>query len=60
MPEYDFVCGGCGEAVTIRATMKEKQEGPKCPLCGSDELAQVFSPIGVLGGCESSPSKVPG
>ncbi len=60
MPEYDFVCGGCGEAVTIRATIKEKQEGLKCPLCGNEDLAQVFSPIGYLSGCEGSSTLAPG
>ncbi len=60
MPEYDFICGGCGEAVTIRATMKEKQEGLKCPLCGSEELNQVFSPISSLSGCSGSETFAPG
>jgi putative FmdB family regulatory protein len=60
VPEYDFECQKCGEAVTIRATMKEKQNGLRCPLCGSKDLAQIFSPIGHLSGCEGSPTKAPG
>ncbi len=60
MPEYDFECGGCGKTVSITATIKEKQAGLKCPLCGSEDLAQIFSPIGILGGCEGSPTKAPG
>lgn len=60
VPEYDFECGGCGEVVSIRATMKEKQDRLKCPLCGSEDLAQIFSPIGHLSGCEGSPTSAPG
>lgn len=60
MPEYDFECKGCGETVSIRATMKEKQEGLKCPLCGSKDLAQIFSPISSLNGCADSPVLAPG
>lgn len=60
MPEYDFECGGCGETVSIRATIKEKEEGLECPLCGSKDLAQIFTPIDFLGGCDSSPTKAPG
>lgn len=60
MPEYDFECKGCGETVSIQATMKEKQEGLKCPRCGSKDLAQIFSPIGHLSGCEGSPNSAPG
>jgi putative FmdB family regulatory protein len=60
MPEYDFECGGCGETVTVEATIKEKEAGLACPHCGSRDIHQIFSPIGVINGCASSPSKAPG
>ncbi len=60
MPEYDFECGGCGKTVTVRATIKEKEAGLPCPDCGSRDLTQKFSPIGILNGCDSSPAWAPG
>lgn len=45
MPEYEFRCGNCGEKVTIRATISEKEKGLKCPRCGSKDLHQMFTGI---------------
>lgn len=60
MAEYNFECGGCGETVSIRATVKEMEEGLSCPKCGSRDLQRVFKPIATLGGCMDSPSAAPG
>ena len=60
MPEYDFECGGCGKTVTVTATIKEKEAGLACPECGSQDLSQLFSPLGILNGCASSPARAPG
>ncbi|MFH1736944.1 MAG: FmdB family zinc ribbon protein [Actinomycetota bacterium] len=60
MSEYDFECGDCGEIVSIRATVKEMEEGLSCPKCGSRKLERVFTPITTLGGCMDSPSAAPG
>lgn len=60
MPEYDFECGGCEETVSIRATIKEMENGLSCPKCSSRDLRRVFKPIATLGVNMDSPSAAPG
>ncbi len=54
MPEYDFRCGNCGEKVTIRATISEREKGLNCPHCGTKDLHQIFSGITFIGSSTGS------
>jgi putative FmdB family regulatory protein len=49
MPFYDFRCRHCENLFTIRATIKEKEDGlqPVCPVCQSDETRQMIT-AGIL------------
>ena len=49
MPFYDFRCKQCEDLFTVRATIKEKEEGlrPACPVCQASETQQVIT-AGIL------------
>jgi len=69
VPLYDYQCRKCNEVTEVRHGFKETFEG-SCPKCGSEEMARVFNPAGIVfkgsgfyindsrkGGAEGSSSK---
>jgi putative FmdB family regulatory protein len=45
MPNYDWVCPGCGyELVNVRQTVDEHELGMICPKCG-DEMESVIEAV---------------
>jgi putative FmdB family regulatory protein len=46
---YAYMCEKCGEHFSVRATLAEKERGLQvhCPRCGSAEVAQDFSGVGM-------------
>lgn len=57
MPFYEHKCNDCGAKFEIRAQMKDSgNTKPKCPQCGSEKTARVFSFFGAFGGSSSSAS----
>jgi putative FmdB family regulatory protein len=47
MPLYDYRCRSCSKVTEVRHGFREAYEGT-CPACGSDEMARVFNPAGIL------------
>jgi putative FmdB family regulatory protein len=49
MPDYEFQCSKCSKVFTDHETFAEHDKHPavKCPECGSTEVRQVVSPVGV-------------
>jgi putative FmdB family regulatory protein len=34
MPRYEFYCARCKKEVSMTLTVKEREQGAKCPSCG--------------------------
>jgi putative FmdB family regulatory protein len=49
---YAYVCDRCGASFTVKATLAEKERGlsPPCPRCGSRDVTQDLSGVGVVRG----------
>jgi putative FmdB family regulatory protein len=49
MPVYEFECAKCGKTFTEHETFEEHDRHPevKCPDCGSTEVHQHMTPVGV-------------
>ena len=47
MPLYDYRCRACSKVTEVRHGFREAYQGT-CPSCGSDELARVFNPAGIV------------
>ncbi|HEX3462939.1 MAG TPA: FmdB family zinc ribbon protein [Candidatus Elarobacter sp.] len=47
MPLYDYQCRACSKVTEVRHGFKEAYDGT-CPECGSDQLARVFNPAGIV------------
>jgi len=47
MPLYDYQCRACSKVTEVRHGFREAYEGT-CPECGSDQLARVFNPAGIV------------
>jgi putative FmdB family regulatory protein len=47
MPLYDYRCRACSEVTEVRHGFREAYQGT-CPACGSDQLARVFNPAGIV------------
>jgi putative FmdB family regulatory protein len=47
MPLYDYRCRACSNVTEVRHGFREAYEGT-CPACGSDQLARVFNPAGIV------------
>ena len=47
MPLYDYQCRACSKVTEVRHGFREPYEGT-CPECGSDQLARVFNPAGIV------------
>jgi putative FmdB family regulatory protein len=47
MPLYDYRCRSCSNVTEVRHGFRETYDG-SCPACGSDELARVFNPAGIV------------
>jgi putative FmdB family regulatory protein len=47
MPLYDYRCRACSTVTEVRHGFREPYDG-SCPACGSDELARVFNPAGIV------------
>jgi putative FmdB family regulatory protein len=47
MPLYDYQCRACSKVTEVRHGFREAYEGT-CPACGSDQLARVFNPAGIV------------
>jgi putative FmdB family regulatory protein len=45
MPAYDYKCPKCNEIFTVYKSIKEIQEGIKCPKCGNTEVQRIYSPF---------------
>jgi len=58
MPHYDYECKECRTAVSIKASISEKENGLdlSCSHCGSKEMEQVFNNMAVVSGSLASPS----
>jgi len=52
MPEYGYVCQGCGKPFEVRASMAAYSKGlvVRCPHCQSRKVIRAFTPVGVLTG----------
>lgn len=55
---YAYACEKCGEKFTVRATLAEKERGleVQCPRCGSSEVVQDLSGVGLGFGAVPGPS----
>ena len=47
MPLYDYRCRTCSNVTEVRHGFRETYDG-SCPNCGSDDLARVFNPAGIV------------
>jgi putative FmdB family regulatory protein len=47
MPLYDYQCRACSKVTEVRHGFRETYDGT-CPDCGSDNLARVFNPAGIV------------
>ncbi len=47
MPLYDYQCRACSKVTEVRHGFRETYDGT-CPECGSDDLARVFNPAGIV------------
>jgi putative FmdB family regulatory protein len=47
MPLYDYRCRNCSKVTEVRHGFRETFDGT-CPDCGSDQLARVFTPAGIV------------
>lgn len=47
MPLYDYQCRRCKKVTEVRHGFRETYDGA-CPECGSEELARVFNPAGIV------------
>ncbi len=48
MPVYEFVCQGCGAAVTLSLSLGDyEKKKPKCPKCGSVKLERLITSFAV-------------
>lgn len=47
MPLYDYQCRACSKVTEVRHGFRETYDGT-CPECGSDRLARVFNPAGIV------------
>jgi putative FmdB family regulatory protein len=47
MPLYDYQCRACSKVTEVRHGFREAYDGT-CPDCGSDQLARVFNPAGIV------------
>ena len=47
MPLYDYQCRACSKVTEVRHGFREAYNGT-CPECGSDQLARVFNPAGIV------------
>jgi putative FmdB family regulatory protein len=47
---YAFVCKKCGKPFDVRASVAEMDKGlsPQCPACGSKNVVQDFSGVGMV------------
>ena len=43
MPNYEFRCEKCGNAIERRMSFEESEKGIKCPLC-KDIMERQFTP----------------
>jgi putative FmdB family regulatory protein len=50
MPLYDYRCDKCGRDFEANVSLKDKEAGvkPHCPSCESQEVIQVFRPLGYV------------
>lgn len=53
---YEYQCKNCEAQFEVSATIQEKTAGlhPVCPQCGSQNVSQVFSGFGIIGGSRNS------
>ena len=47
MPLYDYQCRACSKVTEVRHGFREAYNGT-CPACGSDQMARVFNPAGIV------------
>jgi putative FmdB family regulatory protein len=47
MPLYDYQCRNCKKVTEVRHGFREAYGGA-CPDCGSEDLARVFNPAGIV------------
>ncbi len=48
MPIYELVCQKCGQEENLLGSWKNRQEAV-CSVCGSENLTQKFTSIGIIG-----------
>ena len=57
MPKYDFECRSCNEKFDMKMSIKERGAiDLKCVECGSSDVAQIFTGIGIISGSGKEPS----
>ncbi len=51
MPTYKYKCRECENYFTIKASVKQKEEGidTKCRKCGGSDVFQTFDSVGIIG-----------
>jgi putative FmdB family regulatory protein len=51
-PLYEYQCKDCGEAIEVRASIKDKEAGLvlSCPTCGSQDVCQRLTVAATLRG----------
>jgi len=50
MPIYEYDCRDCGRRVEL--LVRNREERPRCPECGSESLRKVFSVFASRGKAE--------
>src|SRR3990170_1626631 len=53
MPIYEYRCGGCRRRVSIFQRSVSVSVAPRCPHCGSEDLARLMSRFAVVRGEEA-------
>jgi len=55
MPTYEYLCKKCNNVFEKKMTVDEKKDAKiSCEKCGSEDVAQQFFGINVIGGKTSS------
>ena len=53
MPIYEYRCGGCRRRVSVFQRSMSVSTSPRCPQCGSGDLARLVSRFAVVRGEEA-------
>ena len=48
MPVYEYQCKACQNKYSEILSIKESDDTPACPSCGSEEVQKLVSPVSVV------------